>query len=83
MNTGFQNRKNMPVYLYHAFLLKVSPAAQIVKNLPTIWETWVLSLGWKDSLEEGMVTHSSILNIYIEMIITYMNLNSRVELVIN
>ena len=51
----------MPVYLYHAFLLKVSPAAQIVKNLPTMRETWVLSLGWKDSLEEGMVTHSSIL----------------------
>ena len=25
MNIGFQNRKNMPVYLYHAFLLKVSP----------------------------------------------------------
>ena len=25
MNIGFQNRKNMPVYLYHAFLLKVCP----------------------------------------------------------
>ena len=24
-------------------------------------ETWVQSLGWEDSLEEGMVTHSSIL----------------------
>ena len=24
-------------------------------------ETWVRSLGWKDPLEEGMVTHSSIL----------------------
>ena len=29
--------------------------------LPAIWETWVLSLGWEDTLEEGMVTHSSIL----------------------
>ena len=26
-----------------------------------MWETWVQSLGWKDPLEEGMATHSSIL----------------------
>ena len=35
--------------------------AQMVKNLPAIWETWVLSLGWEDPLEEDMATHSSIL----------------------
>ena len=35
--------------------------AQLVKNLPAVWETWVRSLGWEDSLEEGMATHSSIL----------------------
>ena len=35
--------------------------AQMVKNLPTMQETWVQFLGWKDSLEEGMVTHPSIL----------------------
>ena len=35
--------------------------AQIVKSLPTMQETWVRSLGWKDLLEEGMATHSSIL----------------------
>ena len=35
--------------------------AQLVKNLPTMQETWVLSLGWEDSLEKGMVTYSSIL----------------------
>ena len=35
--------------------------AQIVKNLPTMQETWVQSLGQEDSLEEGMATHSSIL----------------------
>ena len=35
--------------------------AQIVKNLPAVRETWVRSLGWKDLLEEGMATHSSIL----------------------
>ena len=37
------------------------PCAQVVKNLPTMWETWVQSLGWEDPLEEGMATHSSIL----------------------
>ena len=35
--------------------------AQAVKNLPTIQETWVRSLGWGDPLERGMATHSSIL----------------------
>ena len=35
--------------------------AQMVKNLPAMWETWVQSLGWEDPLEEGMATHSSIL----------------------
>ena len=35
--------------------------AQTVENPPAMWETWVQSLGWKDPLEEGMVTHSSIL----------------------
>ena len=34
---------------------------QMVKNLPTIWETLVRSLGWEDPLEMGMATHSSIL----------------------
>ena len=33
----------------------------MVKNPPAMWGTWVLSLGWEDSLEEGMATHSSIL----------------------
>ena len=36
--------------------------AQMVENLPAMWETWVLSLGWEDPLEEGMATHSSILS---------------------
>ena len=35
--------------------------AQKVKNLPTMWETWVLSLGWENPLEGDMATHSSIL----------------------
>ena len=35
--------------------------AQMVKNLPSMLETWVQSLGWEDTLEEGMAIHSSIL----------------------
>ena len=33
---------------------------QTVKNLPAVQETRVQSLGWEDTLEEGMATHSSI-----------------------
>ena len=33
----------------------------MVKRLPTVWETWVQSLGREDLLEKEMVTHSSIL----------------------
>ena len=33
----------------------------MVKNLLEMQETWVQFLGWKDSVEEGMATHSSIL----------------------
>ena len=38
-----------------------SLVAQLVKNLPAMWETWVRALGWEDPLEKGMGTHSSIL----------------------
>ena len=37
-----------------------SLVAQTVKTLPAMQETWVQSLGRKDSLEKGMATHSSI-----------------------
>ena len=40
---------------------KASLVAQVVKNLRAMRETQVQSLGWKDSLEKGMATHSSIL----------------------
>ena len=32
----------------------------MVKLLPTMWETWVQSLGWEDLLEKQMATYSSI-----------------------
>ena len=35
--------------------------AQMVKNPPAMWETWVQSVGWEDPLAEDMATHSSIL----------------------
>ena len=38
-----------------------SLVTQMVKNLPAVWETRVLSLGWENPLEEGMATHTSIL----------------------
>ena len=49
---------------WNRFLLGHSGAsqvAQMVKNLPTVQETWVRSLGWEDPLKKGMETHSSIL----------------------
>ena len=39
---------------------RASLVAQMVKNLPVTWETWVQSLGSEEPLEEGMATHSSI-----------------------
>ena len=42
-------------------MLMDSLVAQQVKNPPALWETWVQSLGWKDPLEKGTATHSSIL----------------------
>ena len=40
-----------------------SSVAQLVKNLPTMRDTWLRSLGWEDPLEKGKATHSSILGI--------------------
>ena len=39
----------------------VSLVVQLVKNPPTMRETWVQSLGWEDPLEKGKANHSSIL----------------------
>ena len=38
-----------------------SLVAQLVKNPPAMWETWVGSLGWEDPLEKRKASHSSIL----------------------
>ena len=39
-----------------------SLVAWMVKNPPAMRETWVQPLGWEHPLEEGMATHSSILD---------------------
>ena len=41
---------------------QASVVAQMVKNPPAMRETWVRSLGRADLLEEGVATHSSILD---------------------
>ena len=38
-----------------------SLVAQMIKNLPAMWETWVQPLGQEDLLEKKMATHSSFL----------------------
>ena len=48
-------------WLYRLYFHMRLLVAQLVKNLPAVWETWVWSLGWEDPLEKGKATHSSIL----------------------
>ena len=40
-------------------LFRGFPGGSAVKNPPAMQETWVQFLGWEDSLEEGMATHST------------------------
>ena len=40
---------------------RASLVAHLVKNLPTMQETWIQSLGGEDSLEKEMATHSIVL----------------------
>ena len=51
----------LPIYLSVLYLSGASLVAQMVKNLPAMWETRVRSLGWEDPMEKGMATRSSIL----------------------
>ena len=51
-------KKKILKYLFQALSTNM---AQMVKILPAMQETYVLSLGWEDPLEKGMITHSSIL----------------------
>ena len=40
---------------------ELAMVAQRLKRLPVMWETRVQSVGWEDSLEKEMATHSSVL----------------------
>ena len=51
---GWMDKEN--ITYVHIFLV-----SQTVKNLRAMRETWVQLLGWKNPLEKGMATHSSIL----------------------
>ena len=54
-------QSDMPEHTHdNCILFRASLVAQMVKNLPVKQETWVQSLGWKDLLEKGMVTHSTV-----------------------
>ena len=55
---GRSAREGIGYPLQHSW---ASLMAQLVKNSPAMWETWVRSLGWEDALEKGKATHSSIL----------------------
>ena len=54
-------------FLVHVLLepslkdFNITLLAQMVKNPPAMWETWVRSLGLEDPLEKGLAIHSSIL----------------------
>ena len=50
----------MMLPLFFSFL-RASLVAQLVKNWPEMWETWVWSLGWEDPLEKGTTTHSKLI----------------------
>ena len=54
--------------------------AQLVKNLPAMWETWVRSLGWEHPLEKGKVTHCSILVWRIPWTVQSVGLQSQIQL---
>ena len=49
------------VFDYRCIEFRASLVAQRVKCLPAMRETWVRSLGWEDTLEKEMATHSSTL----------------------
>ena len=62
-----QDKVHVSTLLSDSFHLPLPPTlcpyvvAWMVKRLPAMWETRVQSLGWEDTLEKEMATHSSIL----------------------
>ena len=56
-----ENKTRTNVYDSTHMGIRASLVAQMVKNLPAMWETWVRPLSWEDPLKKGTATHSSIL----------------------
>ena len=52
---------DLSILLLPYLLVQTSIVAQLVKNPPAVWETWVQSLGWEDPREKGKPTQSSML----------------------
>ena len=61
MNTGPREEGRGSAFTEVLFPAGASLVAQMVKNLPAMQETHVLSLGWEDLLEKEMASHSSSL----------------------
>jgi len=58
---GIFPTQGLKLHLLWLLNWQASLVAQLVKNLPAMWETWVLSLGWEDPPEKGKATHSRVL----------------------
>ena len=58
---GRSQNPQTPIWTSLHTLPGASLVAQQVKNLPAMWETWVQSLDWEESLEKEKATYSSIL----------------------
>ena len=43
------------LYTNGTLITRTSFVAQLVKDPPAMWETWVQSLGWEDPLEKGRI----------------------------
>ena len=56
-----QNTDSETLVKCTGYLTKASLVAEMVKNLPAMWVTWVGSLSWGDTLENGKATPSNIL----------------------
>ena len=51
----------MDMFVINIYWLISIRASHVAQWYTEMQETWVQSLGWEDSLEKGMATHSSIL----------------------
>ena len=60
---GLQSWTQLSDFHFHNALTlsHLAPGGSVIKNLPTMQETWVQSLGWEHPLEKRMTAHSSSL----------------------